>query len=498
MMGVAEAPRHCHSSHGRDKTPHGLVGMTDTELFVLLSGVGHAEGHVGNLASPCVNGVGEDETGKPYKYDCLAKDSKGWNYSSSLKPGAMGRTYLVEESIGQYLTELSTKVKPYVTGLLIGQCSPQRDYVIRAVRTPPKEQQQQESVGPPKLASLDEEWITTHASQVSRMLPGGLLVLGVFMIAAPELAKDGQNALRKHKSSLPNLRCAGPKAKPADWKYQSALTASWVALGCTVNVNIHIPLLATSPNHDLEKNTKNGLNRWSKQIEDSVFLINGQVKDEDTELLEGQKKFRGNAQPSTQFSDVKVLTQLCQAASARSTATVQVCSGSINLRGAVKCRAYIHGNKPKVKEAIQALKRDIINTLSDRCEILFEDLILNEGPQKKNFGREYHVLPQRLFVPVAGSSVMFSDYKFGDEAAAEIQERFVEMLDQPMQAEDMYIAEDISTVDVCPVADSPSDTQQAQLTKATLLLKLQQNMGLVVAAAVAVLASIFSFNYFSD
>ncbi|NXI14559.1 ODR4 protein, partial [Irena cyanogastra] len=446
----------------------------------------------------------------------------------------MGRTYLVEEGIGQYLTELSTKVKPYVTGLLIGQCSPQRDYVIRAVRTPPKEQQQEESVGPPRLASLDEEWITTHASQVSRMLPGGLLVLGVFMIATPELAKDGQNALRKLifsvEKSLSKRRlwkpeeeevsdraalqiCSATKkvvcrtydvqdpkssAKPAEWKYQSALTASWVALGCTVNVNIHIPLLATSPNHDLEKNTKNGLNRWSKQIEDSVFLINGQVKDEDTELLEGQKKSRGNTQPSTQFSDVKVLTQLCQGASARSTATVQVCSGSINLRGAVKCRAYIHSNKPKVKEAIQALKRDIINTLNDRCEILFEDLILNEGPQKKTFGREYHVLPQRLFVPVAGSSVMLSDYKFGDEATGEIQERFVEMLDQPVQAEDMHIAEDISTVDICPVADIPSDTQQAQLTKATLLLKLQQNMGLVVAAAVAVLASIFSFNYFSD
>ncbi|NXK62367.1 ODR4 protein, partial [Sylvietta virens] len=384
----------------------------------------------------------------------------------------MGRTYLVEESIGQYLTELSTKVKPYVTGLLIGQCSPQRDYVVRAVRTPPKEQQQEESVGPPRLASLDEEWITTHASQVSRMLPGGLLVLGVFMIATPELAKDGQNALRKLifsvEKSLSKRRlwkpaeeeisdraalqiCSATKkvvcrtydvqdpkssAKPADWKYQSALTASWVALGCTVNVNIHIPLLATSPNHDLEKNTKNGLNRWSKQIEESVFLINGQVKDEDTELLEGQVR------PGIK---VDVFVPQGQAASARSTATVQVCSGSINLRGAVKCRAYIHGNKPKVKEAIQALKRDIINTLSDRCEILFEDLILNEGPQKKNFGREYHVLPQRLFVPVAGSSVMLSDYKFGDEAAGEIQERFVEMLDQPVQAEDMHIAEDIST-----------------------------------------------------
>ncbi|XP_027560297.1 protein odr-4 homolog isoform X2 [Neopelma chrysocephalum] len=402
----------------------------------------------------------------------------------------MGRTYFVEEGIGQYLSELSTAVKPYVTGLLIGQCSPQRDYVIRAVRTPPKDQHKEQNI-PPKLASLDEEWITTHASQVSRMLPGGLLVLGVFMIVTPELAKDGQNALRKLifsvEKSLTKRRlwkpaeedvsdraalqiCSATKkvvcrtydvqdpkssAKPADWKYQSALSASWLALSCTVNVNIHIPLLATSPNHDLEKNTKNGLNRWSKQIEDSVFLINGQVKDDDTELLEGQKKSRGNTQSSPQFSDVKVLTQL-------------------------------------------ALKRDIINTLSDRCEILFEDLILNEGPQKKSFEREYHVLPQRLFVPVPGSSVMLSDYKFGDEAAGEIQERFVEMLDQAVQAEDVHIAEGISTVDICPVPDSLEDTQQTQLTKATLLLKLQQNMGVVVAAAVAVLASIFSFNYFSD
>lgn len=35
----------------------------------------------------------------------------------------MGRTYFVEEAIGQYLSDLSTKFKPYVTGLLIGQVS---------------------------------------------------------------------------------------------------------------------------------------------------------------------------------------------------------------------------------------------------------------------------------------------------------------------------------------------------------------------------------------
>lgn len=451
-----------------------------------------------------------------------------------LEPAAMGRTYFVEEAVGRYLSDLSVKFKPYVTGLLIGQCSPQRDYIIRAARTPPKEEQKEGNTSPSKLDSIDEEWFTAHASQISRMLPGGLLVLGVFIIATPELSKDCQNTLRKLifsiEKSLTKRRlwkpadedvsdraalqiCSATKkivcrtydvqdpkgsAKPADWKYQSALSASWLSLGCTVNVNIHIPLLATSPNHDLEKNTKNGLNRWSKQIEDSIFLINGQVKDNDIELLEGQKKLRGNTHSGTQIFDVKVLTQLSQGSSHRSTATVQVCSGSINLKGAVKCRAYVHNNKPKVKEAVLALKRDIINTLSDRCEILFEDLILNEGRCKKNFERVYHVLPQRLFVPFAGSNVMLSDYKFGDEAAGEIQERFVEMLDQFVQAEDIHIAEEVNTVGICSLSEKMDDTQLEQLTKATLLLKLQQNMGVVIAVAVAVFASIFSFNYFSD
>lgn len=48
--------------------------------------------------------------------------------------------------------------------------------------------------------------------KVSRMLPGGLLVLGVFIIATPELSKDSQNALRKvsrgkRRKDKHNFRC---------------------------------------------------------------------------------------------------------------------------------------------------------------------------------------------------------------------------------------------------------------------------------------------------
>ena len=47
------------------------------------------------------------------------------------------------------------------------KCSSQKDYVILATRTPPKEEQNDNLKHPgAKLDNLDEEWATEHASQV--------------------------------------------------------------------------------------------------------------------------------------------------------------------------------------------------------------------------------------------------------------------------------------------------------------------------------------------
>ncbi|XP_045667414.1 protein odr-4 homolog isoform X1 [Ursus americanus] len=455
----------------------------------------------------------------------------------------MGRTYIVEETVGQYLSNINLQGKAFVSGLLIGQCSSQKDYVILATRTPPKEEQNEnlKHQQKAKLDNLDEEWATEHANQVSRMLPGGLLVLGVFIITTLEMGNDFQNALRRlvfameksmNKRRLWNFTeeeiservtlhiCSSTKkifcrtydihdpkssAKPADWKYQNGLSTSWLSLECTVHINIHIPLSTTSVSYTLEKNTKNGLARWAKQIENGVYLINGQVKDEDCDLLEGQKKSsRGNVQATSHSFDVKVLTQLLLNSDRRSTATVQICSGSVNLKGAVKCRAYIHSNKPKVKDAVQAMKRDILNTVADRCEMLFEDLLLNEIPEKKDSEKEFHILPHRVFIPIPGSSVMLCDYKFGDESAEEMRDHFIEMLDHMIQIEDLETAEEINTacmsysVNTEASLDNTDDEQPKQPMKTTMILKIQQNIGVIAAVAVAVLAAGISFHYFSD
>nr|XP_040132925.1 protein odr-4 homolog isoform X5 [Ictidomys tridecemlineatus] len=421
----------------------------------------------------------------------------------------MGRTYIVEESVGQYLSNISLQGKAFVSGLLIGQCSSQKDYVILATRTPPKEEQNENLKHPKaKLDNLDEEWATEHANQVSRMLPGGLLVLGVFIITTLELANDFQNALRRlifameksmnrkrlwnfteeeiservilHVcSSTKKISCRtydvhDPKssARPADWKYQSGLSTSWLSLDCTIHIDIHIPLSSTSVSYTLEKNTK-------------------------------KKSFRGNTQATSHSFDVRVLTQLLLNSDHRSTATVQICSGSVNLKGSVKCRAYIHSNKPKVKDAMQAVKRDILNTVADRCEILFEDLLLNEIPEKKDSEKEFYILPHRVFVPIPGSTIKLCDYKFGDESAEEIRDHFIEMLDHMVQIEDLEIAEEVNTACMSSMNNEASlehkdDKQLEQPIKTTVMLKIRQNIGVIAAFAVAVLAAGISFHYFSD
>uniref|UniRef100_A0A8C5NVG3 Protein odr-4 homolog n=1 Tax=Jaculus jaculus TaxID=51337 RepID=A0A8C5NVG3_JACJA len=421
----------------------------------------------------------------------------------------MGRTYIVEETVGQYLSNINLQGKAFVSGLLIGQCSSQKDYVILATRTPLK-QEQNENPKHPKavLDNLDEEWTTEHANQVSRMLPGGLSVLGIFIVTTLELASDFQNALRRlifameksmNRKRLWNFTedeiservilhiCSSTKkiscrtydihdpkssAKPADWKYQNGISSSWLSLECTIHLSIHIPLSTTSVSYTLEKNTK--------------------------------KRSKGNAQASSPFCDVRVLTPLLLSSDHRSTATVQICSGSVNIKGAVRCRSYIHNNRPKVKDAVQAIKRDILNTVADRCEILFEDLLLNEIPEKKDSGKEFHVLPHRVFVPIAGSTVTLCDYKFGDESAEEIKDHFIEMLDHTIQIEDLEIAEEVnaacltSSINSEPSLNSTNEEQPEQPIRRTIMVTIQQHTGMIAAFAVAVLAAGISFHYFSD
>lgn len=310
----------------------------------------------------------------------------------------MGRSYIVEDVVEDYLSRLCQK--PPVTGLLIGQSSNQRDFVVMASRTP----QREESAASPK-SSLDKEWVTEHARQVSRMLPAGLSVLGVFIISDAD-AKDTLLSLRQLVFAVENLISTeqlwnpaddditdrvtlhvnaktrktlcrtfdvkDPKsaAKPADWKYQSGVCSSWTVVTCCLDVDVVVELPENKTSTDnMDTCVKEGLKSWAHQIENGVCLIDGKKLPDDTELTAGQKR---NMKPS------HTAQLLITADEERLSGVVQPCGGSVSITGMIHSRAYLQSSRLKAKVAEKLLKRDVVSTVTTRVQMILEDLLTAE------------------------------------------------------------------------------------------------------------------------
>ncbi|XP_051554145.1 protein odr-4 homolog isoform X2 [Myxocyprinus asiaticus] len=373
------------------------------------------------------------------------------------------------------------------------------------------------------------------------MLPGGLCVLGLFLVTPPELSKDAQNTLKRlifavdkyitkgrlwdlleedvtdlvtlhicsktKKAVCRTFDVKDPKssAKPADWKYQTGVSSSWAMLTCSVELNLQIPVTESSSDNT-DKCMKDGLRRWAKQIEAGHCLINGRQASGDSDLISGQKKNTKITQHQTLPARILVSHEQPEE-DQRSSAVVQKCCGSVSVRGVVHCRAYIHNNKPKARHAAQAIKRDIINTVSCRMEMFLEDLLINEGSHKGPCSWP-QALPRRVFSPVPGSGLSVCDYMFPDESTADVAERLKEMLDWEPLEEDidnsLEKSQLFSSVSEWEKTDSRSDdsikhmTSQVQVQNPKGHKAHQYYVGMAVAAAIALLATATSLLYFSE
>uniref|UniRef100_A0A3Q3DI08 Protein odr-4 homolog n=1 Tax=Hippocampus comes TaxID=109280 RepID=A0A3Q3DI08_HIPCM len=337
----------------------------------------------------------------------------------------MGRGYIVDDTVEVYLSKLCEQQSDHVTGLVIGQNSIQRDFVVMACRTPSREEP---LVGAGK--SPDKEWISEHARQVSRMLPGGLSVIGVFvisdadaketllvfavqrLISSESLWKADDNEVtdcvtlhinpKSRKISCRTFDIKDPKslAKPADWKYQAAVCSSWSTMSCCVKVDLLVPLPDNKAcTKSMDECLKEGLKVWTYQIENAVCLIDGIQLPDDAELTAGQ-----------------VIASLAPSAHRSAAHVVQRCGGALSVRGAIHSRAYVHNNKPKAK-------------LAEKVDLSFPTAnclpFLLAPEDEKQF-----CLPHRVFCPAKGNgSLCVCDYRFNDEDPSEVIDRLKEMLD---------------------------------------------------------------------
>ncbi|XP_073242041.1 protein odr-4 homolog [Porites lutea] len=386
----------------------------------------------------------------------------------------MGRTIIIEERVGDHISSLYGSYKCQI-GLVIGQISPQRDYIIHLARTP--EQSDAEST-PSTLEEIENNWINEHARQVSRMLTGGLDVIGVFAFGPSDMLTKSQAKLRQllysvtkavyHKpasyfddlsysrillqicSATKKITCRTidtsdqrANLNPAEVKYQT-FAPKWLKLETSLSLcNKNFIIKRKLEKSGLQSQVMGSISSLLRSISNALCTVNGELINGNQLLVPGEKSGKSSRATSTQTFKIDVFTEELNDSPKKEETHVVA---SLSMSGNMCCRAYVH-QKATVKEAIQALKYDAIRSFLSRCEVLCEDIMdSQEEATSEGTPSSTWTCPQRVFAPFGMGTITVCDYVFKDETVKESRERMAELLDVTPKEEDFECKEEFPDV----------------------------------------------------
>ncbi|CAN7944717.1 unnamed protein product [Ixodes hexagonus] len=445
----------------------------------------------------------------------------------------MGRTVAYDDHVQALVNELlERKASDVTVGVIIGQSTQQRDVVVHIASTPKKDEEESQEEGDVKSKArssgdIEETWICQHAKQVTRMLPGGIDVLGLFAVGTPDALAAASIKLRQvlfaifkslgkdHKTSFnPEMTdkillqiCSVTRkatcktfdvsdnkctAKPADWKQSSGGGPTrWHRLETSLSVNLWVPLSEERCQQGLMRQIQSGLQPFFRALQEAVALLNGESRPPQEALDSGADKRRSRAKdPQSIFLVDLFLPMDCNNNGGQSKVLGPTdCGATMSIVGTIQCRAFVH-SKATVQEAIKAIRQDVVRSITSRCEIQCEDLLLIEDEQHDP--SLVHELPKRVFFPLEGRDLTLCDYIFHGDAAADSLDALQELLGLTVDAEDIEL----------DVEHSPESNQQVIdgveaaeiLTEATEQLSRGRNMLIPIAsAAIAALGAGISY-----
>lgn len=304
-------------------------------------------------------------------------------------------------------------------GILVGRSAAGKDFLLQLVRCPDQEGdlpiQISASDGPASKKSssgakgkagpgggklsLDDDWIVEHAVQAARTLPGGLDILGIYVLCddksfqashgillntlkavAEELATPTAQPvplLALHLDAITARvsarEVAGAALRPCEVK-SSSLVSNMAEVQCQFAVNLRINL--AGGRQRLHEAIRSSI-AWQsqKRVEPAVALINGQVQDASQQVID---LLGGGNTLSVELLTPIGLPAGTLAAVGAPTATESSTGkghyqrhAEFTLNGEIDCRAYVH-KRENISAAIAAIKLDIERTLVSRCDVLVE------------------------------------------------------------------------------------------------------------------------------
>uniref|UniRef100_A0A182JUT7 Protein odr-4 homolog n=1 Tax=Anopheles christyi TaxID=43041 RepID=A0A182JUT7_9DIPT len=376
----------------------------------------------------------------------------------------MGRSVLCESFVEDYLRQLSRKAGVCM-GLLIGQPSAGgKDYIVHASRITEDETSDDSQ-------KLNATVAAQHALDATRMLPGGMYVMGIFVIhpknvfqetallssikfilmsmkatfdanplimgTCEELEKGEKLVLhyssgsKAHVCKTVSLAAENPTILPCDWKFVERLT-TWHKLNVFFETDEVYPLKSRSgqEQYDTEANLTDCAKKLKEQLMEAKILFDGAPKlgadtVEGVLTMKNQEKFLANVYLPT------------SAELSTNEAKIEQFAGTLKFDGIVSSQIYIH-SRCTFSEAERFIVTDIVRSLMSRIQIHCDSLVQTEDtPQDKITLNE---LPRRIYFPVrsqGGFPVQFCDYLFPEESVETPLVRIKEMLDISVTARDV-------------------------------------------------------------
>ncbi|XP_044267144.1 protein odr-4 homolog [Tribolium madens] len=374
----------------------------------------------------------------------------------------MVRSAVVDDRLSSYFHNVA-KQNNYSIGLILGQSVSGKDYVIHFAKTPPVHPHESKD-NPPRLKSINdvnEEWVADHARQATRMLPGGMHVLGVFVVSPDDVLspfspkiKSVLNRVHKHLESQKYLFGNPPNneklvlhysttsqqftgksfevgigsVKPADFKFLTS-PIKWAQIQCKYQMDQVYHIGENESDWPLKKHMGIILDRMSKNLKSSVFLFDGELKDGEESIESiGKKKIPRSNKSSGHGEHLKPL-QVC---------ILQPCDGSdqnsfeisetgnqIRIFGHVVTKLWLNP-KISVEAAAVAVTQDIMRSLSTRLEMHWDSLTEEEHGEDMN---SVHEPPRRVLISLPNSNIAISDYLFPGEGPHDAKISLEEMLD---------------------------------------------------------------------
>ncbi|XP_074659679.1 protein odr-4 homolog [Tubulanus polymorphus] len=258
----------------------------------------------------------------------------------------MNRVVIAEESLQDQIGDILKSEKQQI-GLLIGQLTANKHYVVYMIKTPSEDdenekeneagtmtakekakkkkkkpsEEETEEVG--ALKTTSDSWIGLHAKQVQRMLPGGLDVIGVYAAAPQSVMEKALTRLRQiiyavykilNKNSLITTTTAdgfsnerivlqicqttrkvlcktfdgenrNDSLRASDFKYQTSLTDRWLTLHTRVAVDHSFVIPVESKSEKFFNQLQSGLSDFSENVQASVGTVDGILRDSNEPLF---------------------------------------------------------------------------------------------------------------------------------------------------------------------------------------------------------------------